>query len=203
MSIHIKICGITDAASAWAAVEAGADSVGFVLAPSVREITPIQAAAIASKLPPHIEKVAVFGGPSIQDIEQALGEFAADVVQADFPYLKGLPSPRLLPVFREKLADHSVVGSEVDGGRFVYEGRHSGVGQTVDWDAAMLISRLGQMTLAGGLNPDNVVVAIRTVGPFGVDVSSGVESAPGVKDPMKIRAFVQAVREGEKDLVTT
>jgi phosphoribosylanthranilate isomerase len=202
MSIHIKICGITDNAAAHAAADAGADSVGFVLAHSVREITPERATAIASELPRHVEKVAVFRGPPRRDIDRALERFRADVVQADFPSLAGLRSPRLLPVFRETVTSHSAIAVQVDGGRFVYEGPSSGIGRTVDWDLAAGVALLGQMTLAGGLDPDNVVEAIRAVGPFGVDVSSGVESRPGVKDPALIWAFVQAVREAEKDLVT-
>lgn len=201
MRIHIKICGITEGAAAHAAVDAGVDSVGFVLAPSVREITPERAAAIASELPGHVDKVAVFRGPLRQDIDRALEGFAADVVQADFPSLAGLRSPRLLPVFRETVTSHAAIAVEVDGGRFVYEGPTSGIGRAVDWGLAADVAQLGQMILAGGLDPDNVVEAIRTVRPFGVDVSSGVESNPGVKDPALIRAFVQAVREAEKDLV--
>jgi len=201
MRIHIKICGITEGAAAEAAVDAGADSVGFVLAPSVREITPERAAAIASELPGHVDKVAVFRGPLRQDIDRALEGFAADVVQADFPSLAGLRSPRLLPVFRETVTSHAAIAVLVDGGRFVYEGPTSGIGRAVDWELAADVAQLGQMILAGGLDPDNVVEAIRTVRPFGVDVSSGVESSPGVKDPTLIRAFVQAVREAEKDLV--
>ena len=77
------------------------------------------------------------------------------------------------------------------------------MGRMVDWEMAADIAQLGRMTLAGGLDPDNVSQAIATVRPFGVDVSSGVESSPGVKDPVRIRAFVRAVREAEKDLVRT
>jgi len=87
--------------------------------------------------------------------------------------------------------------------RLVYEGPRSGVGRTVDWARAHGVARRGLVTLAGGLAPDNVAEAIRTVRPFGVDVSSGVESEPGVKDPGRIRAFVEAVREAEKEMVGT
>lgn len=200
MSIHIKICGITDVAGGLAAVEAGADSVGFVLASSVRQITPEKAAAIAAELPRAVDKVAVFRGPPRQDILSALEGFDADVVQADFSSLAGIGSPRRLPVFRETLTSPEEITVEAGGGRFVYEGRHSGVGRAVDWELASTVAELGTMTLAGGLDPDNVAEAIRIVKPFGVDVSSGVESSPGVKDPARIRAFVQAVREAEKDL---
>jgi phosphoribosylanthranilate isomerase len=146
--------------------------------------------------------VAVFRGEPLQDIERVLSEFVADVVQADSSSLVGLRSAVALPVFRETLSDFEAIASQAHSGRFVYEGRYSGVGRAVDWDLASEISALGQMTLAGGLGPDNVAAAIQTAKPFGVDVSSGVESAPGVKDPAKMRAFVQAVRDAERDLVT-
>jgi len=201
MSLHVKICGITDLASAQVAIEAGADSIGFVLAPSVRQITASRAATIAAELAESVEKVAVFRGPRSQEITRALEVFDVDVVQADFRSLVGLQSPRLLPVFREKLATRETIVVEAEGGRFVYEGARSGEGRTVNWHLASDMAQLGQMTLAGGLDPHNVAEAIRIVRPFGVDVSSGVESSPGVKDPARIRAFVEAVREAEKDLV--
>jgi phosphoribosylanthranilate isomerase len=201
MSIHIKICGITDLAVARAAVDAGADSIGFVLACSVREISPTLASAIAAKLPATVESVAVFRDPSRDDIERALAVFTAHVVQADHRSLSGAECRRRLPVFRETVDSLEEVAKYIDGDRFVYEGRRSGIGHVVDWELAAEVSRLGQMTLAGGLHQDNVGEAIRMVRPFGVDVSSGVESRFGLKDPARIRAFVEAVREAEKDLV--
>lgn len=201
MSIHIKICGITNLAVAQAAVDAGADSIGFVLARSVREISPTVASAISAKLPATVERVAVFRDPSRDDIERALAVFTAHVVQADHRSLSGREGRRRLPVFRETVDSLEEVAKYIDGDRFVYEGRRSGIGHVVDWELAAEVSRLGQMTLAGGLHQDNVGEAIRMVRPFGVDVSSGVESSFGLKDPARIRAFVEAVREAEKDLV--
>jgi len=199
--IHIKICGITDLAVARAAVDAGADSIGFVLTHSVREISPARAGEIASDLGAIVDTVAVFRGPSRHDIERALANFDADVVQADHSSLAGVEGPRLLPVFRETVDSSRQVAGRVNDGRFVYEGPRSGVGEAVDWGLAAEVALLGQMTLAGGLHQDNVGEAIRTVRPFGVDVSSGVESSPGIKDLARVRAFVNAVREAEKDLV--
>lgn len=201
MSIHIKICGITNLAVAQAAVDAGADSIGFVLARSVREISPTVASAISAKLPATVERVAVFRDPSRDDIERALAVFTAHVVQADHRSLSGREGRCRLPVFRETVDSLEEVAKYIDGDRFVYEGRRSGIGHVVDWELAAEVSRLGQMTLAGGLHQDNVGEAIRMVRPFGVDVSSGVESSFGLKDPARIRAFVEAVREAEKDLV--
>jgi phosphoribosylanthranilate isomerase len=201
MSVHIKICGVTDLVVAQAAVDAGADSIGFVLAPSVRQISPTEARVIAEHLPATVDTVAVFRAPSPADIDRALAGFDADMVQADHPSLSGVVGRRLLPVFRETVSALDEIARYIDGDRFVYEGPLSGVGHVVDWGLAGEVARLGQMTLAGGLHQDNVGDAIGTVRPFGVDVSSGVESSPGMKDPVRIRAFIEAVREAEKDLV--
>ncbi|NIA25190.1 MAG: N-(5'-phosphoribosyl)anthranilate isomerase [Gammaproteobacteria bacterium] len=206
MRIHVKICGITDLRGATVAAEAGADSVGFVFASSLRQITPEEAARLARGLPKGIDRVAVFLRPTAAELARTLAVFDADAVQADHTYLQELDGRRLLPVFREtERVDAELdayVGSTTDR-RLVYEGPRSGVGRTVDWTRAFGVARRGQVTLAGGLHPDNVGEAIRTVRPFGVDVSSGVESKPGVKDPGRLRAFVEAVREAEKALVGT
>ena len=201
MRIHIKICGITDVAAAQAAVDAGADSIGFVLAPSTREISPTVASSIAARVPATVDIVAVFRDLPRDNIEHSLAGFDADVVQADHRSLSGVEGRRLLPVFRETVGSLEEIATYINGDRFVYEGPHSGIGQPVDWDIAAEIALLGRMTLAGGLHQDNVGEAIRSVRPFGVDVSSGVESSPGMKDPSRIRAFVEAVRAAEEDLV--
>jgi phosphoribosylanthranilate isomerase len=201
MSIHIKICGIVDIASASAAIEAGADSIGFVLTNSVREVSPEQAAQISADIGSEVPRVAVFRGPPIGDITQALHGFSADIVQADHRSIGELAGVETLPVFREGVDLLPDIAKEVKGGRFVYEGPKSGVGETVDWNLAGEVARVGQMTLAGGLTPDNVIEAIKVVRPFGVDVSSGVESSPGVKEPNLIRAFVEAVQVAEKEMV--
>ena len=206
MRIHVKICGISDVAGADAAAQAGADAVGFIFDESVRRVTPDQATAIASHLPENIDRVAVFLTPTLDEIERTLKLFNAHLAQADHSSVAGIVSFQALPVFRESVGVFDRVEDFVansSDGRFVYEGERSGIGQTVDWAKAYRVGHMGRMTLAGGLTPDNVGEAIRTVRPFGVDVSSSVESRPGVKDPVRIRAFVEAVRETEKDMVTT
>ena len=206
MKIHIKICGITDVDGAMAAVDAGADAVGFVLAKSVRQVSPEYAADLASRLPQTIEKVAVFRRLHVDNYSKFLGVFEPDLIQADHSSLGSLAPERTIPVFREAAADREALDQHLrysNDGRFLYEGPQSGVGRTVDWTVASLIAETGPMVLAGGLHPDNVIAAIRTVRPFGVDVSSGVESRLGRKDPARIRAFVGAVREAEKQMVNT
>jgi phosphoribosylanthranilate isomerase len=195
MSLFIKICGITDHDAAHTAVSAGADAVGFVFASSPRQVTPREAVSIAGELAPATLRVAVFRQPEAADIEAVLEEFTPDLVQAEHHTLVGFTATSTLPVFREG-------GDQVpDGGVFLYEGPLSGTGQAVDWGRATSVARLGDMILAGGLRPDNVGRAIATVRPFGVDVSSGVESSPGTKDPALIRSFVAAVSAAEERLV--
>lgn len=198
--MHVKICGITSVEAAEAAVAAGADAVGFVFADSARKITPEDAARIAADLPGRVERFAVFLSPTERAVGRVLSVFPADVVQADYGALTQPDGARLLPVFRE--GDHRVLDDYLDdtiGRRFHYEGRVGGSGETVDWLVAARLAGRGRMTLAGGLDPDNVTEAIGLVQPFGVDVSSGVESAPGVKDALKIRDFVETVRDLEKE----
>ena len=195
MSLFVKICGISDHESAQAAATSGVDAIGFVFATSPRQVTPRQALSISGELSPHVFRVAVFRRPDPAEIEAVLEEFTPDLVQADSDTLQGFAATGTLPVFREG-------GDRVpDGGRFLYEGRVSGTGEQVDLARATAVARLGDMVLAGGLRPDNVARAITMVRPFGVDVSSGVESSPGVKDPALIRSFVAAVRAAEERLV--
>lgn len=196
--MFVKICGLSSAEQVQAAVDAGADAVGFVFADSVRRIDPADAAAISNTVPDTIKKVAVMLHPSNQEWEVVLGAFRPDVLQTDAGDFPGLNVPGNIecwPVFREgnKVTDTLL-------SRFVYEGPKSGQGETVDWAQAANVARLGSMILAGGLSASNVGEAIATVRPFGVDVSSAVESAPGEKDPDMIREFISAARAAESEL---
>lgn len=195
MSLFVKVCGIMDHPAAEAAASSGVDAVGFVFASSPRQVSPRQALSISGELPPGILRVAVFRRPGPSDIERILEEFTPDLVQADHDTLDRLRGVTTLPVFR------AGAKQAPDGGRFLYEGPVSGAGQPIDLSRATSVARLGQMVLAGGLRPDNVGRAIMTVRPFGVDVSSGVESSPGSKDPALIRSFVAASRAAEERLV--
>jgi phosphoribosylanthranilate isomerase len=194
MSVLVKICGLRDAATAAAAVQAGAGAVGFVFAESPRRVTPGQARAAAAELPRDVLRVAVMLHPSQDEWRRVLDEFGPDVLQTDAEDFDGLDVPRQVlrwPVIREGAAGQEL--PEV----FVYEGARSGRGETVDWERAAEFARRGRMILAGGLSADNVGAAIRATGPWGVDTSSAVESAPGVKDVELIRRFIGAVRAAE------
>ncbi len=193
MSCLIKICGLKYAASVDAAVEAGADAVGFVFAKSVRQVTVPHATFIAANVPEHILRVAVMKHPSVEEWEEVQTIFCPDILQTDaedFRYLEVRDDITKWPVIREG----KVPGNGDLPGTFVYEGVASGQGATVDWSIAGKLAERARLILAGGLGPENVADAIRQVGPFGVDVSSAVESAPGAKDPDLIRAFIEAVR---------
>ena len=126
--------------------------------------------------------------------QQVLREFEPDVLQTDAKDLEYLEVPGTIktwPVIRE---GETVLKYPP---RFVFEGGQSGSGQAVDWKVAAAMTAHGELILAGGLNPANIAEAVATVAPFGIDVSSGVESAPGKKDVQKIRAFIEAARTAE------
>ncbi len=194
MNLLVKICGMTDAEAVNAAVRAGADAVGFVFAESPRRVTPQYASSIAGALAPDVLRVAVMLHPGAQEWQHVLEVFRPDVLQTDVSDFAHLDVPahiRRWPVVREG-DDVGVLPSP-----FVYEGHRSGRGETIDWDRAAMLARRGHMILAGGLDAGNVGEAIVKVRPFGVDVSSAVESAPGRKDPRKVEAFINAARTAQ------
>jgi phosphoribosylanthranilate isomerase len=189
----VKICGMTDIEAVRAAVAAGADAIGFVFAASVRRIRPQDAKDMAADIPHDIRKVAVMLHPLEDEWLEVREVFQPDVLQtdaADFRQLDVPPSIEKWPVLREGEAG---LQGELPG-TFVYEGKVSGRGRKVDWQKAAVLSPRGHMILAGGLSVANVARAIREVRPWGVDVSSAVESQPGRKDAGRIRAFIEAAR---------
>jgi len=198
MKRFIKICGLRDRESVAAAVEAGTDAVGFVFADSVRKVSPDEASAAALGVPGNVMRVAVMRHPSNDDWRTVLEAFGPDVLQTDIEDLDSLDVPEHIltwPVIREG----SVAATEALPGVFVYEGRKSGMGETVDWSRAAQVAKRGRMILAGGLAVDNVAAAMKKAQPWGVDVSSGVESGPGRKDVKLIRQFIVAARAAESD----
>ncbi len=193
MTLFVKICGLTDIAAVTAAVESGADAVGFVFADSVRRVSVQHAAGISAHVPKAIKRVAVMLHPSIDEWQEVRNGFRPDVLQtdlADFDYLEVPAGIEKWPVLREGAMPAGDNLPEM----FVYEGKASGSGETVNWHVAAQLAKCGKMILAGGLSIANALEAIMEVAPFGVDVSSGVESAPGKKDATKIQAFMDAVR---------
>ena len=216
----VKICGITNLEDALAAADAGADALGFVFyEKSPRYIKPELAASIIAKLPPKLEKVGVFVHGSNQGMEAIALQVRLTAVQvhSDMSEQRLPPEPRLPPHFKRYLAlpGRLFYGEKDDAkwymprGRrvdaiFLDSGTHTqpgGTGEVFNWNKAAevvgVIGRIVPIVVAGGLNTGNVAEAMRALHPWGVDVSSGVEAAPGKKDPEKIKAFIQAVRESE------
>jgi phosphoribosylanthranilate isomerase len=218
MSLWVKICGHTSLADAQLAVEAGADAVGFVLAPSPRQITVPQVASIVSHLATPVEKIGVFVDAEFEEIESAVRASGLTGVQLHFAADRSLPAKlrehfgptlRILHVMHfeagagdalaQQLSEYarnpSIDGVLVDSRTGSAVG---GTGVAFDWTEARatIFSAAGKLKLvaAGGLNPSNVAKAISTLDPWGVDVVSGVEESPGRKDPIKVRAFVQRAR---------
>lgn len=184
--MFVKICGITTERGVEAAAEAGADAVGFVFAESVRRVTPERARALCGALPAGVLRIAVLRHPTADEAARVLDEFEPDWVQTDAEDFAELRLPEgctALPVYR---------GPPPAGQarRLLFEGRTSGRGERADWREARRLAAEAELILAGGLDASNVAAAIREVRPWGVDVSTGVESAPGDKDPRKIKEFV-------------
>ena len=206
----VKICGLTNELHVQVAVEAGADAVGFVFADSVRRVEPLQAARIASLVPETVKRVAVMLHPSNEEWQAVFRDFVPDVLQTDVADFKNLDVPNSVEswrVYREGNTVPDTVlpgGNRVSGtvfsGTYLYEGARSGSGETVDWSRAAELAKVGNMILAGGLSVGNVAEAISIVRPFGVDVSSAVESAPGEKDSQLIREFIIAAKAAENML---
>jgi len=199
--LRVKICGITSAEDAVMAADAGADAIGLVFARSPRRVDPEQAASILAALPPYVEPVALFVNELASRIRSLCRMIGVRTVQ-----LHGDEPPALAAALGEFCVVKAVhVASEADleamadypASAFLLDtkvaGLRGGTGKTFDWQLAARAE--GRIILAGGLHPDNVAEAVRTAHPYGVDVSSGVESAPGRKDPEKVRAFVRNARE--------
>ncbi len=198
--MFVKICGLKTELAVQAAIDAGADAIGFVFAESPRRVTPELARSLTKDVPPGIARVAVMLRPSAEEWNAVRDIFRPDWLQTeadDFALLDVPATIGRLPVYRDsKAADFEQ--ADIDWPDHVlFEAAHSGAGMRPDWGHAAQLARRTCLMLAGGLDPDNVCEAIIQVRPWGVDVSSGVESSPGAKDPVKIAAFVQAAREAE------
>lgn len=206
--VRVKICGIRRLEDAMAAVEAGADAIGFNFwRPGRRYVAPQVARAISRALPPFVARVGVFADEDPGSIREI-----ADLVGLDALQLHGAESPELCRQFdRPVIKGIKVRGPEslrdLDRYRvaaFLLDahvpGAMGGTGRTFDWSLAASIRAAGPLILSGGLTPDNVVQALRAVQPYAVDVASGVETG-GETDPEKIRAFVARVQEWNTEAV--
>ncbi len=207
MSVRVKICGITNLADAQAALAAGADALGFVFVPGTpRYVTPEQAAAIIRELPPFVAKVGLFVDADTRMVAETIARSGVDTIQLhgdetpEFARqfhgavkvikafrIRGPETLALLPTFADA-ADALLLDAYVPG-------VPGGTGARFDWEHAVSAKIGGRpIILAGGLTPENVAGAVRAVKPYAVDVSSGVEFAPGKKDSTKVGEFVRAAK---------
>jgi phosphoribosylanthranilate isomerase len=192
MDLWIKVCGMTTREAVNAALDAQVQAIGFVFAESKRRVTPQRAAELAEPARGRIPCVAVTKHPSQSEVDEIIEVFRPDVLQSDWQDLEALRLPRdlsVLPVLRSGGGEPAPLPKRV-----LFEGPVSGTGVPTDWPSARAVARRTELILAGGLSPANVAAAIAEVRPFGVDVSSGVESTPGIKSPEKIASFVSAAR---------
>lgn len=202
-SVRIKICGITRGEDARAAAEAGADALGFMFyAGSQRHVTVGQCREMVGSLPPFISRVGVFVDPLEEEVFEAMEVCGLDTLQfhgGESPdFCQQFPA-RIIKAFRikdeaslEELPAFPTDAWLLDS---YVPGEAGGTGETFNWRLAVAARSHGvPIILAGGLNPDNVARALSEVCPYGIDVSSGVESAPGMKDAGKIARFIRAAR---------
>ena len=202
--VRIKICGITNPKDAIAACELGADALGFIFYNgSKRYIEPEKARAIVSELPPFISTVGVFVNQDVPEIESVVETVGIDTVQlhgdesADF--CSKIPLRVIKAVRVKEFVDadavelypvQAILFDKLD------ENMYGGTGKSFDWEALRGVNIPQKVILSGGLTHENVSEAIKTVGPYAVDVSSGVEDSPGYKNHLKLREFIEAVRNG-------
>ncbi len=207
--VRVKICGITNSADAFAAIDAGANLLGFnFYEKSPRHITEAEAAKIRARLPKKIKAVGIFVNASPAEVTALRKSLKLDAVQ-----LHGDETPdsvaqiaRLMPVIKAFRVEPEFPLATLDEYReafaFLFDaalaGQYGGTGRTTDWDVARRAALSRRIILAGGLKVENVAAAVRIVRPYGIDVASGVESEPGKKDPGLLHEFIQEVRRAER-----
>jgi phosphoribosylanthranilate isomerase len=206
MRTRVKICGITSAADGSSAARQGADAIGLIFyPPSPRLVTPARAAEIVASLPPFVARVAVFVNPAPEDVRAVIaacrpsllqfhGEEPPEFCRAfDVPYVRAVRVRPGVDLLESLAAYGDAAGWLLDAYR---DDLYGGTGEAFDW--RLIPARLARpVILSGGLDPGNVGEAIRRVRPWAVDVSSGVESAKGVKDERLIAAFVAGVSNAD------
>lgn len=204
--VKVKVCGMTSLKDALVAVEEGADAVGFIFyKKSPRSVTMKIVREIVLELPPFVDTVGVFVDESAVQINKI-----ADYCNLDIIQLHGDESPKfckrirrkVIKAFRikdmqsvKKISSFQVSGFLLDT---FSENLHGGTGKVFDWNLVLPAKKFGPVIMAGGLTPNNVQQAVRQVRPYGVDVCSGVESEPGIKDHKKVRAFLKNAKAGRK-----
>lgn len=212
MRTWTKICGTTSLEDALSSIEAGADALGFIFAPSKRRVSTEEAQRIINQLPREVEKIGVFMNSSPAEVASVVSVVGLTGVQMHGEESTAAVYECLPPARRDAMRKIKTILFKPNHELKFDNGGAPGIvntwlldsgagsGKTFDWQAArkQLDDRQGQFVIAGGLTPENVGDAIRTFNPWGVDVVSGVEREPGRKDPEKLKAFVAAVRKAEQ-----
>jgi phosphoribosylanthranilate isomerase len=199
VSLFVKICGITSEADALLCVSFGADAVGFVFAPSSRQVSEQLAGDIAKRLPPEILTVGVFRDEAPQRVVekvQRAGLGAAQLHGHESAEETAWVRSRLPMVIKAFPAGDRTISrfSEFGADYLLIDGQNPGSGEVFDWRLAEGVADPTRLIVSGGLRADNVAQAVAHLRPYGVDVSTGVESAPGRKDPLKVHDFIVAAR---------
>lgn len=200
--MFVKICGTTSEEDGLLAVAMGADAVGFIFAPSPRQIAPGLAREIARRLPPEIVTVGVFRNEAperVVEIVNGAGIKAAQLHGREPAEQTRWIRRRVPMVIKAFVAGEAAIDGAADykADVVMLDAPQPGSGQVFDWKLAGGVTGGERLMLAGGLNPYNVADAIAQVRPWGVDVVTGVEASPGRKDPRKVRAFVAAAKAAE------
>lgn len=201
--MRVKICGITNSEDAQAAVDMGADALGFVFAESPRRVTKEKARDIIRNLPPFITPVGVFVDEQIENIKEICGFCNINTIQLhgseDPSYVNNLAGYKIIKALRIRdegglrtLAIYKVHAFLLDS---YVKGVMGGTGVTFKWELAREAYKYGTIILSGGLTSENIKEAIHVVKPYAVDVSSGVESSPGKKDKLLIKHFIKNAKE--------
>jgi phosphoribosylanthranilate isomerase len=201
--VKVKVCGITNAEDAVLACELGAAALGFIFVKaSPRYIDPQAARTVIRELPPFVSKVGVFVNANRQTVLDIVKTAGLSLIQLhgdESPaYCDAIPLPRVKafriePDFEpDRLTAYACSAYLLDT---FSEQAHGGTGRTFDWQIAQRAKAMGRIILAGGLNPENIAAAVKTVAPYAVDVSSGIEAKPGKKDATKMKSLFEAVEQ--------
>jgi phosphoribosylanthranilate isomerase len=202
--VFVKVCGVTCEEDALIAVAMGADAVGFIFAPSTRQVFAPAVAQITSRLPSQVVTVGVFRNEQPERVAEIVGEAGLTAAQLhghETPDEVAFVAKHVRHVIKAFAATSSALeqAGQYAADAILVDGPDPGSGRVFDWRLAEGIPRTRRVIIAGGLHGDNVGDAIRSVRPWGVDASSGLESEPGRKDPRLVRAFVRAAREAAPD----
>ena len=204
--LFVKVCGITSEADALLAVSLGASAVGFIFAPSPRQVSVHLAGDIAKRLPEHVLTVGVFRDEAPQRIVEAVRVAGLGAAQLhghetaeETRWVRG----RVRTVIKAFRAGERAIGrfEEFGADYLLVDGENPGSGEVFDWRLAEGVADHHRLIVSGGLRPDNVAQAVANLRPHGVDVSTGVESAPGRKDPLLVRDFIVNARQADAQAV--